>query len=106
MSDLLQGLRRREQRGSKPRCHFLTHGSRELVADRLSALAAPFATVSPEDNWMPQGFAELPEAQLHQATRLLDGAVSEQLKAWWLGPASQRAKTPNFDLASTCTIEG
>src|SRR5471032_2624255 len=106
VGDLVGRLRQKEQRGSKPRCHLLTHGPKDLVAERLSVLAAPFATVSPDDHWMPDGFTDLQEAQLHQATRLLDGAISDQLKAWWLGPASQRAMTPNFDLASTCTIEG
>ena len=76
------------------------------VAARLSALAAPFATVSCEDHWMPQGFTDLQEAQLHQAPRLLDRKISEQLTSWWLEAASQKAMTPNFDIASTCTIEG
>src|SRR5260370_13460176 len=104
MSDLLQKLRTRERRGSQPRCHYLTHGTAHEVAARLSALAQPFATISTEDRWMPQGFADRKEAQLHQAARLLDPALSDQLKSWWLAPASQKAMTPNFDIASTCTI--
>jgi hypothetical protein len=46
MSDLLKRLRPRERRGSKPRCHFLTHGTRDEVAARLTSMVAPFATVS------------------------------------------------------------
>lgn len=55
---------------------------------------------------MPQGFEDLAEAELHKAPRLLEPAISEALKSWWLAPASRQARTPNFDIASTCTISG
>ena len=96
MSDLLQRLNRRERRGSKPRCHLLTHGLADEVAARLTSLAAPFARVSADDRWMPQGFDKPEEAQLNRAPRLLDHEVGAQLGAWWLAPASRRARTPNF----------
>jgi hypothetical protein len=106
MSDLIQGLRPREQRGSKPRCHLLTHGPANEVSARLTTLAAPFATVSGEDRWMPQGFIDHEEAQLHRAARLVTPAIGDKLKSWWLAPASESGRTPNFDIASTCTIDG
>lgn len=106
MKDLLQRLGPKEQRGSKPRCHLLTHGPAEEVAARLTALIDPFAQVSTSDRWMPQGFDQLAEAQLHKPSRLLDPVDSERLADWWLAPASRRAKTPHFDIASTCTIVG
>ena len=105
MSDLLQRLKPRERRGSKPRCHLLTHGSADEVAARLTSLATPFARVSADDRWMPQGFDERQEAQLHKALRLVDPGIGARLGAWWLAPASRRARTPNFDIASTCTID-
>ncbi len=105
MSDLLQRLKPKERRGSKPRCHFLIHGSADEVAARLTALAAPFARVSAGDRWMPQGFDQLGEAQLHKAPRLLEPGIRAELSAWWLAPRSRRARTPNFDIASTCTID-
>jgi hypothetical protein len=105
MDDLLQRLRPKERRGSKPRCHILTHGPADKVAARLTALVSPFAHISTSDRWMPQGFDEIEEAQLHKAPRLLDPKISTQLSAWWLSPKSQRAMTPNWDIASTCTIE-
>ena len=95
-----------ERRGRKPRCHSLTHGSADEVSARLTALAAPFAAVSCDDRWMPQGFDEIGEAQLHRAPRLIDPAVGRALTLWWLVKTSENAKTPNFDIASTCTIEG
>lgn len=106
MSDLLLTLKARERRGSKPRCHLLTHGSADAVAARLTALAAPYASVTPSNRWMPQGFAELQEAQLHKAPRLLNPELGAQLRGWWLPPVRQDARTPNFDVASSCTIEG
>jgi hypothetical protein len=106
MSDLLHLLGPQERRGSKPRCHSLTHGSANEIAARLSDLAAPFGTVSCEDRWMPQGFIDVEEAQLDKAPSLLDAGVRQSLKSWWLAPASYRARTPHFDIASTCTIEG
>lgn len=103
---LLARLKRNQRRGSKPRCHFLTHGSAEDVAARLTRLIAPFGSVSPDDRWMPEGFEKRSEAQLHKATRLLERKMRDELTSWWLAAASRKAMTPNWDIASTCTIEG
>jgi hypothetical protein len=104
-SDLIQLLPLKAQRGSKPRCHLLTLGSPEKVAARLSALIKPFGKVQPSDAWMPQGFEHLEEAQLEKAPCLLDSDKRATLESWWLATSSGRAKTPNWDIASTCTIE-
>lgn len=106
MSSLLEPLKPKERRGSKPRCHLLTHGSPDVVAARLTALMAPFASVASSDCWMPQGFADLEEAQLQKAPRLLSPVLSTRLVEWWLPADRQDAMTPNFDIASTCTIDG
>lgn len=55
---------------------------------------------------MPQGFADLEEAQLHKAPGLLSSALSAQLGEWWLPAGRQDAMTPNFDIASTCMVGG
>jgi hypothetical protein len=106
VKELLLTLKVNERRGSKPRCHLLTHGSPDSVAARLTALVAPFASVTPTDCWMPQGFTEPLEAQLHKAPRLLNPAIGARLGAWWLPPGGQDARTPNFDIVSTCMIDG
>ena len=106
MSDPLDILRPKERRGSKPRCHLLTHGTPEEVAARLTELVVPFGHVTAADRWMPQGFVDLEEAQLHKAPRLIDPERAALLRGWWLAPESQDAMTPNFDIASTCTIGG
>lgn len=103
MSDLFSSLPAKCRRGSKPRCHLLTHGSPDQVATRLTNLIAPWGTVTSEDKWMPQGFTAVEEAQLHNATCLLPKNVREELQSWWM---EIPATTPCWDIASTCTIEG
>lgn len=106
MADLLSLLRPNERRGSKPRCHAITHGARDDVATALTALMDGIGAVSSEDRWMPCGFDDREEAQLHNAPSLLESAIGRQLRDWWLAVPSGRATTPNIDIASTCTIEG
>jgi hypothetical protein len=98
-------LKRKERRGSKPRCHLLTHGSPDAVAAKLTALVEPFASVAPSDRWMPEGFEETREATLPEAGGLLNADVRLELRRWWLTVASNNTRTPNWDIASTCTIE-
>jgi hypothetical protein len=106
MNILFDQLNERQRRGSKPRCHLLTNGPPEAIAATLTSLAAPFGTVAANDRWMPDGFADLEEAQLHHAPRLLPPSVSRALGEWWLPANRQDARSPNFDVASTCTVEG
>lgn len=106
MNILLERLKPRERRGSKPRCHLLTHGSPDAVATRLTALVAPFASVAPSDRWMPQGFEDTEEATLPKAERLLPPDVRRELRRWWLVVVSNNTRTPKWDVAGTCTIEG
>ena len=97
-------LRTKERRGSKARCHLLTDGTRQEVAARLTAVIAPWGVVSADDHWMPAGFDNLVEAQLHKAHRLLPEAMRTALGGWWLPPGQLHSRTPNFDIASTCEI--
>ena len=105
MDSLLEKLRRDRRKGSTSRCHWLTHGSPGQVASRLNALAEP-GCVSADDHWMPEGFDHVEEAQLHQAPRLLPRQDCEALGDWWLKEQSDDSKTPNWDIASTCTVNG
>jgi len=106
MSVLLDRLKPKERRGSKPRCHLLTHGSPDAVAARLTALVAPFASIAPSDCWMPQGFEHTGEATLPEAERLLPADVRLELRRWWLAVESKNTRTPNWDIAATCTVDG
>ena len=106
MSKQFRELPPNAQRGSKPRCHLLTYGAREQVAERLSALIEPWGSVAPTDRWMPAGFDECAEAQLHTAADLLSSAACSDLGCWWLPNDRLDARTPNWDIASTCMING
>lgn len=105
MCDSLDRLPPGQRRGSKPRCHLLTHGTPEEVSARLTSLARPYGVVKPTDKWMPMGFEDIEEAELDRATRLIpSGDLRAALQNWWLHfPGGM---TPNWDIASTCTIDG
>jgi hypothetical protein len=105
-TESIGSLPKKEQRGSRARCILLTNGTNEAVAARLSGLGAPFVAVDPEhDYWMPQGFADPHEPKLGEALSLLSSGQREAVTTWWLAvPAG--ANTPNWDIASTATING
>lgn len=102
--DLLGQLRRNQQRGSKPRCHGLTHGDSARRAAVLTSLIAPWGEVGSIDVCMPNGFVDVDEAQLHSASGLLPDDVRSALASWWLAVPSRKATTPNWDIACTCRI--
>ncbi len=99
-------LKRNQQTGSKPRCHLLTRGSNEEVAGTLTQLIDGWGSVSPDDHWMPRCFEEVDEAQLDDAPLLVDATRSQALKSWWFAAPRGAQMTPNWDIASTCTIKG
>jgi len=104
--NLLSKLEPKARRGSKPRCHWVTQGDPTSVAAALTELMTPFGVVEADDSWMPLGFEDTKEAELDKASTLLNPDIRRGLSDWWLAPASKQAMTPNFDIASTCTIDG
>jgi hypothetical protein len=92
----------KEQRGSRVRCLLLTDGDRKEVANRLSVLAAPYAVIDADlHDWFPKGLKDPAEAKLESFSPENRKALTD----WWLAIV-ERANTPNWDIASTCTIEG
>ena len=78
-------LKEKQQTGSKVRCHLLTHGTKAEVAHRLTRLIEPFGEVLAADSWMPEGFAQCDEAQLHTSERIItDPKLRTSLLSWWL----------------------
>ena len=96
----------KDQRGSRARCLLLTEGAKAEVAPRLSGLAIPFARVDPDrHHWLPRGRTNPAEAKLGETPDLLTPELREALTDWWLA-VRPRANTPNWDLASTATVNG
>lgn len=105
MTDLLLRLHPKERRGSKPRCHLLTHDVPEEVGVRLTRLIQPWGRVDATDRWMPRRFTHIAEAQLGRVDDLLAPAVGQALVNWWLA-VPKGARIPHWDIASTCTVAG
>lgn len=101
----------KDTRGSRPRCVLLTDGSPDRVAERLTRMVCrPEVVVSPGDRWRPQGTSDVREAQLDKAVEggavLLPESIRRQLREWWLAEGAGRSRTPNWDIASTCSVCG
>jgi hypothetical protein len=92
-------------------------GKRQEVAGRLSALVGmPDVVIREDDFWMPCGlpFADgrggwdatpAREAKLGDVNGFLPNEHRSEITKWWLA-VSPEANTPNWDIASTCTVEG
>ena len=95
-----------QYRGS--RLHVLDWVSSPRFPADLSAMCEPSrAIVTPDDTWLPKGFASPAEARLSsfgpaQLPGVLDWA---RLRSWWLAH-TRGANTPNWDIASTCHLAG
>ena len=105
-----------KKRGSRPRCVLLVDGTRHAVAARFTDLVGlPDVAVLPDDLWMPygkpvktgKGWDKRPaaETRLDRDDGFVAPTVQKQLLDWWL-EVVPRANTPNWDVASTCKIEG
>ena len=75
-------------------------------ANYLTRLVAPYATVSPEDIWMPEGIIEPAEAELGKTDKFLSASLRKNLMSWWLKKYNNQTQTPNWDIASSCSIDG
>ncbi|GFO55960.1 hypothetical protein GMSM_29670 [Geomonas sp. Red276] len=106
ISDHFLKLGAKAQEGSKPRCHLLTHGGKREVAQRLAQLITGVGTVNCTDRWMPVGFDEITEAELDKAENLLGKEHRDELRNWWLKAGGPKTRTPNWDIVSTCTVNG
>lgn len=98
-------VRRRELKGSRLRCLMATSLADRDVAAFLNQMVHPHARVSPSDSWQPRGLLEGDEARLGEAAAFLSAEHREALTGWWLA-VRERANTPNWDIVSTCQIDG
>ena len=95
-------LNDKSQRGSKPRCHLLTDGTRVEVAGRLTGLVTPYGSVAHNHRWMPGGFKDTREVQLHKPNALISNETICELKNWWF--EGRGGSSPHWDLASQCLV--
>ena len=102
----LVSIPERDFYGSRMRCLLLTHQPDHVVAERLTQLVQPFAVIDPDtDRWAPAGFTRPDELQLGAAEDFLTDTQRQLLTDWWLDVA-RRARTPTWDIISTCTVGG
>lgn len=97
----------KDKSGSRPRCVLLTEGKREEVAGRLEELIKlPEVTVPAHSIWMPSGIHNVSEAELgnpRKPNNMVSSEIHKLLQEWWL---QVPARTPNWDIASTCRVDG
>ena len=107
----------KDNRGSRPRCIEYISGTKEEVASNLTDLIGlEEVKVGKDDFWMPSGkpvftgskWDKSPanEARIDRSAGFVPSiAARTEITNWWLA-VSRGANTPNWDIASTCVIEG
>ncbi len=93
-------------------------GGRDEVAARLTRIVGvDDVTITGDDIWQPRGkpvqkldsswdATPAEEVELDKPNDLLPSAISECLSDWWLAVSENNPRTPNWDIASTCTVRG
>jgi len=94
-------------RGSLLRCLLMMNFPRHHTAELLTSLMQlPNAVISSDsDLWMPRGLRDHRETTLVDSSDFLTPDRCKALTDWWLEKL-RGANLPNWDIASTCTIEG
>ena len=94
------------------RKHILCLVESSDFTTRLSQILKPTgAIIQPNDEWMPKGFSKPDEARMEKfgseafPDEVFPKKDWQALHSWWL-IHKRWANTPNWDLASTCTING
>lgn len=70
----------------------------------INKLIKPYAEITVYDNWMPKSLHNDKEAELKNFLKYnFDPQMYNKIVSWWLHVDTT---TPNWDLVSTCTIDG
>jgi hypothetical protein len=92
-------------RGSRKQCLIFTGGPSAEVAARLANLVTPHAALDAKITYYPKGEPFPDEAKLGETAGLLpSGEDRKKVTDWWLA-VSRGANTPNWDIASRCTVD-
>lgn len=107
-------FKERDFYGSRYRCLLMTHLGKDRLYESLNTLCKhPDVAISFDplkDNYLPQGFCRPSEQIL---TNLRDETIGKVLTEekqlvlwhWWLQDGNRGARTPTWDLISTCDID-
>ena len=72
------------------------------VAGRLTELVKPYGSVSRAFKWLPSGFDNVEEVQLHKPNGLISVEASRELTDWWFDTPGGSGLV--WDLASQCVV--
>jgi hypothetical protein len=65
------------------------------------------ATIKSTDSWLPVGLKNEKEAELKDFLAAhFSQKLGLEIENWWLAHSNGRTRTPNWDLISTCSIDG
>lgn len=93
-------------RGSLLRCLLLMGQPADSVAAQLTDLVdLPNVVISSDNYWMPRGLKDYKETTLLGSSHFLPSDKRRNLRNWWL-QKPRGARVTNWDIASTCTVEG
>ena len=114
----LEALPEKRRRGSYPRCLLLMDDDKQIVARRITDLVGiDDVVIGENDFWAPQGIPKrltdgqwdlepTNEAKLRETEHLLSPEQQLDVTQWWLACPTPTSNTPNWDIASTCTVHG
>jgi hypothetical protein len=92
--------------GSRLRCLMLTSLPGSSVAKVLFSLVSPLATVDEKKHhWMPRGLLNPEEPKLGECSSFLTPEIPRR-PYLMVADEPPGANTPNWDIVSTCTVEG
>ena len=76
-----------------------------FIANINKLLKGCQAEVTVYDNWMPKSLRYDKEAELKDFLKYnFNLKISSDILKWWLSAETTSARTPNWDLISTCTV--
>lgn len=89
------------------RCVLDLVSSTNFVTQLNPLIISVGAKITKADNWMPISYANDKEAELKDfLTPHFSNNLGAEIANWWLAISTSKSRTPNWDIVSTCTING
>lgn len=81
--------------------------SRDFIANLNRLIKETKAEITVYDNWMPKSLSHDKEAELKDFLKYnFNHQLGSDILEWWLYSKTWSTRTPNWDLVSSCTING